>query len=310
MDDLRPTDWHEYIGQERLKRELDIRISSAIKDERPLDHVLLCGPPGAGKTSLGEIVSYQLGEPLEIVTMPITLRTLIQLVTNFSGVLVMDEIHRCSDSQQEVLLPLLEFGYVQDTSGRKADAEWLTVVGTTTEKAQLIDPLIDRFTIQPEYDAYTDEELALIVQSMAVKGGIVMSETTSLALGVAAAGTPRRARKFVLAYRDLANTLDREPTSDEVLDLCRTETDGLTSAHVKYIETLHALGGAKGLNVLCSLLRRKASELQEMERLLVEKGYLQFGDRGRELTKAGTIRARVAGGHEPTVRRSPRKEVA
>lgn len=303
MDTLRPTDWNEYVGQERLKQELDVRIESAIIDDRPLDHVLLCATPGAGKTSLAEMIAAKLEEPIEIVTMPIGIKVLTRLVSNFAGVLLLDELHRASARDQEVLLPLLEFGYVQDTSGRRTKAGWLTIVGATTERQDLIDPLVDRFPIKPEWDDYTDGEMAVIVQGMARKAGIVIDHDSALAFGRASTGTPRKARQFVLAYRDLANSQGRTPSIEDVLELCNTHSDGLTRQHVKYLETLNALGGAKGLSVLCSLLQRSTSEVTEIERLLLQKEYLTYGDRGRELTSAGVTRAR--GGRETN--RNPRR---
>lgn len=275
-----------------MKAELEVRVESAIVEERALDHVLLYGPPGAGKTALAAVIADQLGEPFEVVTMPIGIRPLIRIINTFSGVLLLDEIHRCSNKEQENLLPLLEFGYIQDTSGRKVSADWLTIVGATTEKRDLIDPLIDRFEIVPDFDDYTDDEMAEIVQGMARKANLTISNEHAMAFGKASAGTPRKARRFVLSYRDLQNTLKREPSHEEVLNLCRTSSDGLTSLHVKYLETLDALGGAKGLAVLSSLLREPSSILIETERLLIERGYITYGDRGRELTQAGTHRVK------------------
>lgn len=297
VDELRPAVWSDYIGQERLKSELDVRVQSAIVDERPLDHVLLYGPAGAGKTSLATIIAERLGEEFMSVTMPIPPKALIRIITSFSGILLMDELHRASTREQETLLPLLEFGYVQDSSGRRIEANWLTVVGATTEKRDLITPLIDRFEIAPDFDEYTDEEMGKIVAGMASKAHLSMATETAQVLGKAAAGIPRRARKFVLAYRDLLNGLqsrgvERPPTHEEILDLCRTTTDGLTRLHLKYLETLHALGGTKGLTVLSSLLHEPPVILNDIERLLITKGLIVYGDKGRELTQAGVQRVK------------------
>ncbi len=299
MDNLRPKQWDDYVGQDRMKRELEIRIDSAIKDDRPLDHILLSGPPGAGKTCLAEIIAEKLGEPIEIVTMPIGLKALIRLVQNFSGIVLFDEIHRCSPKEQEVLLPLLEFGYVSDASGRKIKNEWLTVVGATTEKQKLIEPLVDRFEIKPEYDDYTDEEMTRIVMSMATKANLTIDEETAATFGKAAAGTPRRARQFILGYRDLQNSTGEVPTGDEVLDLCQTSWDGLTTNHVRYLETLYALGGSKGVDVLVSLMRQPKPLVIELERLLIQRGLIVFGERGRELTQVGQKRIGVNTNRKP-----------
>lgn len=302
VDTLRPDTWESYIGQDRIKHELEIRINSAIKDTRPLDHILLAGPPGAGKTSLAQIIASKLGEVFQVVSMPINERALIRLVQNFEGVVLFDEIHRCSKKEQEMLLPLLEFGYVTDSSSRQIKSEWLTVIGATTEKHMLIGPLIDRFEIKPDYDEYSDDEMMEIALSMGRKADLDIPEDTARVFGQAAAGTPRRARQFILGFRDLLNSNGEDPTAEAVLDLCQTEWDGLTTSHIRYLETLHLLGGAKGIDVIVSLLRQPKPLVLEWERLLIQKGLIAFGERGRELTQVG--QSRIGG----KAVRSPRRE--
>lgn len=289
VDTLRPTVWDDYIGQDRMKRELDIRIQSAVADERPLDHVLLAGGPGAGKTSLAMIIAERLDEAFMSVTMPLTKPALVRLVHNFEGVVLFDEIHRCSTKEQELLLPLLEFGYVAD-NGRNHKAEWLTIVGATTEKGKLIGPLLDRFEIVPEYEDYTDEQMAQIAVSMARKADLDIPDEVADVFGKAASGTPRRVRQFILGYRDLRNATGEDPTAEDVLDLCQTHWDGLTTNHIKYLETLKTLGGSKGVDIIVSLLRQPKPLVLEWERLLIEKGFIEHGERGRALTEAGGVR--------------------
>lgn len=293
VDALRPTALADYIGQARLKRDLfEIRIPAAKAERRPLDHVLLCATPGAGKTTLAALIAAALELPFESLTMPVSLKTLCRTIQRFDGVLLLDEIHRCSTSQQEQLLTLLLEGYLQTNTGQQIDAGWLTIVGATTERWKLIEPLIERFPIAPTWADYTEDELTQITLMMARKAHQEMTEEVAMLLGRAAAGTPRRARQFVLAYRDLACSLERTPTAAECTELCETESDGLSLAHVKYLEILDALGGAKGLKVLCSLLRMNEATVTELERLLINKEFIIFGDAGRQLTKAGFARVR------------------
>lgn len=304
MDVLRPQTWDDYIGQDRMKAELAIRIDSAIMEERPLDHVLLAGGPGAGKTSFAEMIAARLDEAFMVVTMPINQSALIRLVENFEGVVLFDEIHRCSVKEQEALLPLLEFGYVADNAGRKHKAEWLTIIGATTEKQKLIAPLVDRFEIKPEYEDYSDEQMTHIAVSMARKANQDISLEVAEKFGKAAAGTPRRVRQFILGYRDLANSMGEAPTAEAVLDLCQTEWDGLTTSHIRYLETLKTLGSTKGVDVIVSLLRQPKPLVMEWERLLIERGLIELGDRGRALTEAGSRRIGGVG------TRSKRRKVA
>lgn len=295
--DFRPRTWDDYIGQAKLKATLQTYIDSALERDLPLEHILLSAPPGAGKTTMAQIVGTRLGEPVEVITAPVSQKSLIRLVTNHQGVLLIDEAHRFKKSDQEWLLTLLEpaegrFGYLEDNAGRRHEAAWLTVILATTERENLIDPLVDRIPLQPQFEDYTEEEMAQIVTGMAERAGVQIDHDVSMALGRASAGTPRKAKNLVVAYRALSDSLGRTPTTEEVLDLCNTESDGLTSMHVKYMETLYALGGSKGLNVLCSLLRQPSSVVQDLERTLIDRGLVTYGDRGRELTPQGIRRVR------------------
>ncbi len=291
-DTLRPQSWDEYIGQERLKEELEIRIAAATAQHRPLDHMLLYGPAGSGKTSLAHVIASRMHDPVECVTMPITPKALTQLVRTFQGVLILDEVHRAPDARQEDLLPLLEFGYVQSPSGQKYQSEFLTVIGTTTEPQDIITPLYDRFLV-PDIDPYSEEEIARIAQSMAAKANVVLGEEDALIIGKAAGGVPRRARHLVLAMRDLAAAHGKPATALEALEMCRTDVDGLTVMHTRYLEILSALGGTAGLKTLASLLQLNEGFVSDNERLLINQGLITRGDRGREITGKGAKKLRT-----------------
>lgn len=292
-DTLRPSTWDQFVGQPRMKRELEIRIDSALADDRPMDHTLLCATPGAGKTALAEMMAERLDYPLMIVNMPITPKALVRIVNSHSGLLALDEIHIGATTRDgEALLPLLEFGIVYD-NGKPIQAGWLTVVGMTTERQKLPVPLRDRFPVQPIFESYTDEDMAMIVAGMGDKAGLKISGDACQQFGVASAGTPRQARKFVLGYRDLTNHLGRKPTPAEVLELCAVEWDGITQEQMRYLTTLDALGGTKGVDVLAALMSLSKPEIHQMEKLLVDRGLVGFTEQGRDLTQAGTERARA-----------------
>lgn len=293
IDTLRPTSWDEYIGQEDLKRKLSIHIEAAKRSVRMPEHMLLMAGPGYGKTSLVDIIANELSEPLEVVTMPITTSALIAIVRSFEGILFLDEIHRASKSQLEDLLPLLEFGKVQTPGFRQVEAGNLTVIGATTEPHLVIAPLKDRFPIIPHFAEYSEAEMSQILRGMCAKMHIDICEETARPLAQAAMGTPRRCRQFALALRDLRDSgLSSSPSAEDVLDLCGVEHDGLSMDHMRYMETLASLGGAKGLRVIASLMRYNEAAILDLERTLMERGLVQIGSM-RELTRLGYERLKT-----------------
>lgn len=286
-DVLRPASWDDFVGQDAVKRELAVRIAAANEGGRPLEPLLLTGPPGFGKTSLARIIASEMGLPYESFNMPISRPTLTQFVRQFDGLVLLDEIHRCPPKQQEELLPLLEFDYLQQPDGSRVYSGFLGIIGATTEPQKIIAPLYDRFVIKPEFDAYTDEQMGTIVAGMASKAGVELETDTAVALGRAAAGTPRNARQLVLAARDLAAVNGAVPSASDVLALCRVDETGLSVQHVRYIETLKALGGKAGVKTLSNLLRLNESVVTDLERLLLTSSYVELTDRGRVLTRRG-----------------------
>lgn len=294
-DTLRPGSWPEYVGQTKLKHELAVRIAAAKVSQRPLDPMLLVGPPGAGKTSLAQIIATEMGQHLEVLIMPVTFRTIANLVKQQEDIIVLlDELHGLAPKAQGELLPLMEFGFLQESNGRKIQADGLSIIGATTEPQRIIKPLYDRFVVPP-FDPYTDDEMAEIVTNMARKAGITdLPEDVAMLFGVASCGTPRRARQFVLAYDALSKANNRPPTGDDVMDLLRTTHDGLTTKHIEYLTILNAMGGTRGLKPIAALMQLSESVVQDLERLLFLKGLVLYGDRGRELSAAGFARVRKA----------------
>lgn len=290
-DIMRPTTWDEYIGQTATKSRLETHIDSALIREAPLENVFLYGPPGAGKTSLGSLIADSMVLPFEYMIMPIPSKVLARVISNFEGVLMLDEIHRASTKQQEELLPLIEFGYFMTPSGYRVETGHLTIIGATTERTDVIKPLRERFPIRPHFDDYTDDEMAKIVMGMGRKIGIDFAEAEAKKLGMATGGIPRNARQFVLAARDLGLS-NGEATAKQILDFCRVTPDGLTLDHIEYLRTLKKALNPVGLTTLSDVLGHKEADVRELERLLMDKEYVIRTDRGRELAKAGQIRAR------------------
>lgn len=290
-DELRAADFSEFVGQSEMTDRLHTLIGAALAERRPLEHVFLAGPAGFGKTTLATILAQELGEELNCYNMPLEEKALERILRRHSGVLLLDELHAATKRQQEMLLPLLEFGYIETKAGKKVESGWLTIIGCTTAPEKIIAPLEDRFLIRPVFAEYSDEEMGRIVLGMATKGGVGLSPADAEILGHATGGVPRRARALVLAGRALAIQHGREATAAEIMDFCQVDAMGLEPLHQAYLGVLHSLGGTAGLDRIANVMRRSPSTLMELERLLFKLELITYGERGRELTNTGYRKA-------------------
>lgn len=293
MNGIRPETWDDYVGQEAMKDRLAVHISSALIREETLDHILLTGPPGCGKTSLASIIATEFGEPFTSFLMPIKEKALLLFLRQRHGVVLFDEIHRLSVKQQEALLPLVEDGYYQLDNGDRVYADNLTIIGATTEPEKIIPPLFDRFPIKPPFDDYTADEMRDIVHRMAYASGIELDDMQAAVLGSAAGGVPRNAKSLVFMARDLYHDTG-EIDIAQVLSQSRVDENGLTEDHRRYCQVLAQSGGVAGLEILSAHLRLPKAVLVELERLLVKLEMVQYSKQGRELVNGGWTVAKGA----------------
>jgi Holliday junction DNA helicase RuvB len=278
-DPFRVTDWDDYRGQAKMKERLSVQIDSALDRCESLDHVLLIGPPGCGKTTIAQIIAAQMCTEYEELIMPQKPAVLRRILESHEGVLLLDEIHRLKTADQERFLPVIEDGYWQMDNGVKLEINPnLTIIGATTEPDQIVGPLYDRFTIKPSWDPYTDRDMAHIVRGMAERTDTHLSRRSSRKLARATGGVPRNAKALVKMARDLYTD-----NVDEILRMCRLTPEGLTVDHVRYLRVLKQCGKPTGLSTISAHLRLPPAIIVELERLLINRELISYETNGRDL---------------------------
>lgn len=294
---LRPADWDSYVGQEKLKKRLQVSIDGALERYSSLDHVLLHGPPGCGKTSIASLIAQEMVQEFHSYVMPVKVKSLQKIFMENSGIIFLDEIHRLSKKDQEFLLPVLEDHEIQFDNGKKVKImHGFTVVGATTELEKIIKPLRDRFIHRPKFEEYSDEEMASIVRRMSDRIGLDISSEHCLALGRASAGVPRQARTIVFTARDLGSS---DPNA--VLKTCGITSDGLTEDHLDYLSALDKMGQVAGVDVLSNYTGLPKDVILDLERLLVRKGLIEYSPKGRQLMLRGMKIVEMLGKDESNV---------
>ena len=296
---LRPQSLLEYIGQDKVKENLAVYIEAAKRRGDPLDHVLLYGPPGLGKTTLSAIIAHEMGVNLRMTTGPAIEKAgdLAAILTNLQPnvVLFIDEIHRLNRQVEEILYPALEDHAIDIIMGKgpsarslRVDLNPFTLVGATTRAGQLSSPLRDRFGVILRLELYTTEQLTDIVRRSAMLLKIPCSIDGATEIAGRARGTPRIANRLLKRVRDFADVMgDGEITQDIAhMALDRLEIDelGLDSNDRRMLEMIIKGygGGPVGLETLASALGEETVTLEDVcEPYLMQLGFLARTPRGR-----------------------------
>ncbi|MCI8600033.1 MAG: Holliday junction branch migration DNA helicase RuvB [Oscillospiraceae bacterium] len=299
---LRPKSLNEYIGQDKAKENLSVYIEAARRRGEALDHVLLYGPPGLGKTTLSQIIANEMQTNLKITSGPAIEKPgdLAALLTNLGegDVLFIDEIHRMSKAVEEVLYPAMEdfaldiiIGKGPSARSIRIDLAKFTLVGATTRAGQLTGPLRDRFGVLLRLELYTPEQLCQIIQRSAGILSIPCDKGGAMELAKRSRGTPRIANRMLRRIRDFAQVMGDGTVTREIVDLAltRLEVDelGLENTDRRMLAAIidHYDGGPVGLETLSALLGEEAVTIEDVyEPYLMQLGFLARTPRGRCVT--------------------------
>jgi Holliday junction DNA helicase RuvB len=318
--DFVPSVFSEYIGQKKLKEKLELYVKAALARQEPLDHVLLFGPPGLGKTTLAIIVAKTLGVGIKTCSGPMIERSgdLVALLTSMQSrdVFFIDEIHRMPTALEEILYSAMEQFRIDIILGQGAGAKSVslpiapfTLIGATTKAGLLSAPLRSRFGISEHVDFYTDEELCHIVQQSARFLGFNLAPEGAVLLAQCGRGTPRVVKKLVRRIRDFAQVHHNNEASVETVKEALTflgidPQTGFMAIDRAILRVLleRGRGGALGLDTIAALVGEDAQTIEDVyEPFLLRKGYLEKTSRGRQLVPSVVPFLAEYGGIQKTI---------
>lgn len=302
---LRPRSLEDYLGQEKVKDNMSVFINAAKDRREPLDHVLLYGPPGLGKTTLAGVIANEMGVNIRITSGPAIEKAgdLAAILTNLSqnDILFIDEIHRMSRTVEEILYPAMEdfaldiiIGKGPSAKSIRLDLPKFTLIGATTRAGLLSPPLRDRFGVLARLELYTAEELMRIVKRSANLLGVDIDDGGAMEIASRSRGTPRIANRLLKRVRDFAQVMyDGKITkavSEESLKRLEIDKQGLDMIDNKMITAMikNFGGGPVGLETLAATIGEEADTIEDVyEPYLMQLGYISRTPRGRIVTKAG-----------------------